>query len=152
MSGENRTESIELLTFRIAEQEYALDIMSVREIRGWTHATPLPHAPNYMKGVINLRGTVLPVMDLSVRLGLTKQEQDDRNVIIVVKLEDTMTGLLVDAVSDIVALSPEDMQPPPELTSNAAEAVVSALTLIDERMVRVLDLNATIKDLEEIAA
>lgn len=152
MSGENRTESIELLTFRIAEQEYALDIMSVREIRGWTHATPLPHAPNYMKGVINLRGTVLPVMDLSVRLGLTKQEQDDRNVIIVVKLEDTMTGLLVDAVSDIVALSPEDMQPPPELSSNAAEAVVSALTLIDERMVRVLDLNATIKDLEEIAA
>ncbi len=152
MNGDNAARSIELLTFRIAEQEYALDIMSVREIRGWTHATPLPHAPNYMKGVINLRGTVLPVMDLSVRLGLTKQEQNDRNVIIVVKLDDTMTGLLVDAVSDIVALSPEDMQAPPELSANAAEAVVSALTLIDERMVRVLDLSATIKDLEEVAA
>lgn len=152
MNGDNAARSIELLTFRIAEQEYALDIMSVREIRGWTHATPLPHAPNYMKGVINLRGTVLPVMDLSVRLGLTKQEQNDRNVIIVVKLDDTMTGLLVDAVSDIVALSPEDMQAPPELSANAAEAVVSALTLIDDRMVRVLDLSATIKDLEEVAA
>lgn len=152
MNGDNAARSIELLTFRIAEQEYALDIMSVREIRGWTHATPLPHAPNYMKGVINLRGTVLPVMDLSVRLGLTKQEQNDRNVIIVVKLDDTMTGLLVDAVSDIVALSPEDMQAPPELSANAAEAVVSALTLIDERMVRVLDLSATIKDLGEVAA
>lgn len=152
MNGDNAARSIELLTFRIAEQEYALDIMSVREIRGWTHATPLPYAPNYMKGVINLRGTVLPVMDLSVRLGLTKQEQNDRNVIIVVKLDDTMTGLLVDAVSDIVALSPEDMQAPPELSANAAEAVVSALTLIDERMVRVLDLSATIKDLGEVAA
>ena len=62
--------SVELLTFRIADQEYALDIMSVREIRGWTRTTPLPHAPKFMKGVINLRGTVLPVMDLAIRMGL----------------------------------------------------------------------------------
>jgi purine-binding chemotaxis protein CheW len=82
MTNKSASNSIELLTFRIAEQEYALDIMSVREIRGWTHATPLPHAPHYMKGVINLRGTVLPVMDLSTRLGLPKREQNDRNVII----------------------------------------------------------------------
>lgn len=151
MSDQTNTTGIELLTFRIAKQEYALDIMSVREIRGWTHATPLPHAPRYMKGVINLRGTVLPVMDLSVRLGLAKQKQNERNVIIVVKLEDTMTGLLVDAVSDIVALSPDDLQPPPELSASPAEAVVSALTVIDERMIRVLDLNVTIKNLEEVA-
>lgn len=152
MSTETGAGNIELLTFRIAEQEYALDIMSVREIRGWTHATPLPHAPHYMKGVINLRGTVLPVMDLSARLGLPRREQSDRNVIIVVKLDDTMTGLLVDAVSDIVALSPDDMQAPPELSANPAEAVVSALTLIDERMIRVLDLSATIRDAEDAAA
>ncbi|MFC6638259.1 chemotaxis protein CheW [Sulfitobacter sediminilitoris] len=105
-----------------------------------------------MKGVINLRGTVLPVMDLSARLGLPKREQNARNVIIVVKLEETMTGLLVDAVSDIVAMSPEDMQPPPELSSDIAEAVVSALTLIDERMIRVLDLASTINVLEGVAA
>lgn len=152
MSASASPKSIELLTFRIADQEYALDIMSVREIRGWTHATPLPHAPHYMKGVINLRGTVLPVMDLSSRLGLPKREQSERNVIIVVKLDDAMTGLLVDAVSDIVALSPEDMQPPPELSSSPAEAVVSALTLIDERMIRVLDLAATIEVAESVAA
>ena len=64
---ENETgHSLELLTFQLADQEYSLDIMSVREIRGWTRATPLPHAPSYMKGVINLRGTVLPVMDLAL--------------------------------------------------------------------------------------
>ncbi|MEP5729680.1 MAG: chemotaxis protein CheW [Sulfitobacter sp.] len=152
MTTQTGSVSIELLTFRIADQEYALDIMSVREIRGWTHATPLPHAPKYMKGVINLRGTVLPVMDLSARLGLPQREQNERNVIIVVKLEDTMTGLLVDAVSDIIALSQEDMQPPPELSSGNADTVVSALTLIDERMIRVLDLSATITDAESLAA
>ena len=152
MSEKTGTATIELLTFRLAEQEYALDIMSVREIRGWTHATPLPHAPQYMKGVINLRGTVLPVMDLASRLGLPEREQSDRNVIIVVKFEDAMTGLLVDAVSDIVAVTSEDLQPPPELSSTTSEGVVSALTLIDERMIRVLNLPMTINFLESAAA
>jgi len=64
------SKDLELLTFRVAEQEYSLDIMSVREIRGWTRTTPMPHAPAYMRGVINLRGTVLPVMDLALRLNL----------------------------------------------------------------------------------
>lgn len=144
MTSQNASGTIELLTFRIAEQEYAVDIMSVREIRGWSHATPLPHAPAYMRGVINLRGTVLPVMDLTVRLGLPQSSQGTRNVIIVVNVDDTLTGLLVDAVSDIVALSPDDMQPPPDVSSNIADSVVSALTLIEERMVRVLDLGATV--------
>lgn len=143
---------IELLTFKLAEQEYALDIMSVREIRGWTHATPLPHSPQYMKGVINLRGTVLPVMDLASRLGLPEREQSDRNVIIVVNYEDTMTGLLVDAVSDIVAVTKEDMQPPPELSSGTVENVVSGLTLIDDRMIRLLNLPMTVNSLESAAA
>lgn len=152
MNTQSGTDSIELLTFRLAEQEYALDILSVREIRGWTHATPLPHAPHYMKGVINLRGTVLPVMDLAARLNLPEREQSARNVIIVVKHEEVMTGLLVDAVSDIVALSSADMQPPPEIASDASASVVSALTLIDERMIRVLDLASTINGLEGMAA
>ncbi|MGC1505758.1 MAG: chemotaxis protein CheW [Sulfitobacter sp.] len=144
--------TIELLTFRLAEQEYALDIMSVREIRGWTHATSLPHAPQYMKGVINLRGTVLPVMDLASRLGMAEREQNERSVIIVVNYEDTMTGLLVDAVSDIVAVTDEDLQPPPELAANTADGVVSALTLIDERMIRVLNLPMTINSFESAVA
>ncbi|MFT6674182.1 MAG: purine-binding chemotaxis protein CheW [Sulfitobacter sp.] len=152
MSETQSPQSIELLTFQLADQEYSLDIMSVREIRGWTRATPLPHAPQFMKGVINLRGTVLPVMDLAQRLGLPAREQNDRNVIIVVKHEDSMTGLLVDAVSDIIALTSDDLQPPPELSSGTASGVISALTLIDDRMIRVLDLAATINDIESAAA
>jgi len=75
-------ETVELLTFQLSEQEYSLDIMSVREIRSWTKATPMPHAPSFMRGVINLRGTVLPVMDLAERLGLPRREHSDRNVIL----------------------------------------------------------------------
>ncbi|MEP2474733.1 chemotaxis protein CheW [Roseobacter sp.] len=152
MSEKETSTSIELLTFQLADQEYSLDIMSVREIRGWTRTTPLPHAPSYMKGVINLRGTVLPVMDLSERLGLKPQKQTERNVIIVVNHDDIMTGLLVDAVSDIIALTDDDLQPPPEMQSSSAPNVVSSLTLIDERMIRVLDLSSIVVSVQSNAA
>lgn len=152
MSDKDTKSTLELLTFQLADQEYSLDIMSVREIRGWTRTTPLPHAPNYMKGVINLRGTVLPVMDLAQRLGLDPTDHTDRNVIIVVNHEDSMTGLLVDAVSDIIALTSEDLQPPPDVQSSSSPNVVSALTLIDDRMIRVLDLSSIVSQTQSTAA
>lgn len=143
---------VKLLTFKLGDQEYSLDIMSVREIRSWTRTTPLPHAPSFMKGVINLRGTVLPVMDLAERLGLPAREQTDRNVIIVVSDGDSMTGLLVDAVSDIVSRTSDDLQPPPEMGNVTANSMVSGLTLMDDRMIRVLSLSATIELDESVAA
>lgn len=146
------TASQELLTFKLGEQEYALDIMSVREIRGWTKTTPMPHAPKFMRGVINLRGTVLPVMDLAARLGLPEIETTERNVIIVVRCNDGMTGLLVDAVSDIIALSQDDMQPPPDVGTDATGSTIKALSLIDERMVRILELPNVIAKPETMAA
>jgi purine-binding chemotaxis protein CheW len=126
--------------------------MSVREIRGWTRTTPMPHAPEYMRGVINLRGTVLPVMDLARRLNLPSRETTDRNVIIVVKLAGTLTGLLVDAVSDIVAMTEDDLQPPPDMASDPTMSVVRALTVIDDRMIRVLDLAAVVPATSDEAA
>ena len=132
--------STELLTFHVGDQEFSLDIMCVREIRGWTKTTPLPHAPAHMKGVINLRGTVLPVMDLAKRLSMETQDHTDRNVIIVVSFNGSMTGLLVDAVSDIVTLPDEDLRPPPEIAGHSGANVIKALTLIDDRMIRVLNL------------
>lgn len=152
MNDTSSPTTIELLTFRLAEQEYALNIMSVREIRGWTHATPLPHAPKYMKGVINLRGTVLPVLDLGARLALADREQNQRSVIIVVKHQDKVTGLLVDAVSDIITLTKADLQPPPTLSAGATDNVVSALILTDDRMIRVLDLHSIVTFAQHVAA
>lgn len=137
---------IELLSFRLGGEEYSVDIMSVREIRGWTRATPLPHAPPFVRGVINLRGTVLPVVDLSVRLGMAPVKGDARNVIIVVQLGQQTAGLLVDAVSDILALPLSELQPPPDLAADTAHSYISALTIVEERMIRVLDLSAVLPD------
>ncbi|PTV97026.1 purine-binding chemotaxis protein CheW [Rhodobacter aestuarii] len=144
-SSQNSSE-LELLSFRLADEEYSVDIMSVREIRGWTRATPLPHAPYHVRGVINLRGTVLPVVDLSVRLGMEPVEGDARNVIIVVQVGSQTAGLLVNAVSDILALPRTELQPPPELAADAAHSFIEALTIVDGRMIRVLDLSAVLPD------
>lgn len=135
---------LELLSFRIGTQEYAVDIMSVREIRGWTKATPLPHSPHYVRGVINLRGTVLPIIDLAARLGQSVTKTSERNVFIVVQFKEETVGLLVDAVSDILTVKDEELQAPPEMTVDSVNAFVSALTIIDDRMLRVLDLRAAL--------
>ena len=144
-SSQNSSE-VELLSFRLADEEYSVDIMSVREIRGWTRATPLPHAPMHVRGVINLRGTVLPVVDLSVRLGMEPVVGDARNVIIVVQVGSQTAGLLVNAVSDILALPRTELQPPPELAADSAHSFIEALTIVDGRMIRVLDLSAVLPD------
>lgn len=155
MTSPVATSQMELLTFRLSEQDYALDIMSVREIRSWSKATPLPHSPAFMKGVINLRGTVLPVMDLAERLSLPAPAQSSRSVIIVVHHEDNVTGLLVDAVSDIVTLTPDDLQSPPEMAATSKGSgtqIVKDLTIIDDQMIRILDLSMIVATPESTAA
>ncbi len=142
----------ELLSFLVGGQDYCVDIMSVREIRGGTRPTPLPHAPRFMRGVINLRGTVLPIMDLACRLDLDTEIDRERNVIIVVADGERTVGLIVDAVSDILAVAEEDMQPPPDLKADSERSFISALTIVEDRMIRVLDLNAVLPLPSEEAA
>lgn len=142
----------ELLSFRVGGQDYSVDIMSVREIRGSARATSLPHAPPFVRGVINLRGTVLPIVDLAARLGLDAGESLARNVIIVVDLGGRTVGLMVDAVSDILAIPDSEMQPPPDLAADASRSFISALTIVDGRMIRVLDLDAVMPGQNEAAA
>jgi len=141
-SAEGSGAVLELLSFKVGEQEYSVDIMAVREIRSWTRATSLPHAPSYVRGVINLRGTVLPVVDLGVRLGIASAEPNERSVIIVVDLGDRAVGLRVDAVSDILAVPGSGLQSPPELLADQADAFIRALTIVEGRMIRVLELSA----------
>lgn len=142
----------EYLSFLVGGQDYCVDIMQVREIRGGAKATTLPHSPNYMRGVINLRGTVLPIMDLASRLDLDTETDGERNVIIVVAIADRVVGLMVDAVSDILAISDGDLQPPPDLPADQQRSFVCALTIMENRMIRVLDLAAVLPSQDEEAA
>lgn len=143
---------LELLSFRVGEQEYSVDIMSVREIRGWTRATPLPHSAPYVRGVINLRGAVLPILDLACRLDLGTTETTERNVIIVVHVRGQSIGLLVDAVSDILSIPRSELQPPPDMLSDASNSFVRSLTVVEGRMLRILDLDSVHPEKEGAAA
>ncbi len=142
----------ELIAFRIGHQEFCVDIMSVREIRGWTPATPLPRAPGFMKGVINLRGAVLPIVDLGARLGLTTSEPTARHVIMVANIGGRMVGLLVDAVSDIIQLTDEAIQQTPDVASEQVRNFVKGIFAIDGRMISLLELEWILPDAEAEAA
>ncbi len=132
--------TLEFITFHIGEEEYCVDIMAVREIRGWTRATALPHAPHYVSGVINLRGTVLPIIDLAARLGVGATEPTSRHVIIVLQVEGQVVGLLADAVSDIMTVKAEEMHATPNVDSETAKLFVKGILAVDERMIRQIDV------------
>ncbi len=142
----------ELISFRIGAQEFCVDIMAVREIRGWTPATALPRAPDYVRGVINLRGAVLPIVDLAARLGFAATEADDRNVIIVAQIGQQVVGLLVDAVSDIVSVTDADIQPTPEVASDTARTFVRGLIANEGSMISLIGLENVLPDIELEAA
>lgn len=142
----------EFIAFRIGEQEFTVNIMSVREIRGWTHATAMPHTPAYMKGVINLRGAVLPIVDLSHRLGMKPAEPTARHVIIVAQVRDRIVGLLVDAVSDILTVTEDDFQPTPEIASDLERSFARGILAIEGRMICLIELEAMFPETESEAA
>lgn len=142
----------ELIAFRIGDQEFSVNIMSVREIRGWTPATPLPHAPSYVMGVINLRGAVLPIVDLAKRLGMKPAEPTARHVIIVAQVRSRVIGLLVDAVSDILTVTDENIQPVPEVSSDLEKQYARGILAIDKRMICLIELGALFPDSESEAA
>lgn len=133
--------SSQLITFQIGEQFLGVDIMAIREIRAWSPTTLLPHVPEYVRGVINLRGNVLPVIDLAARLGWGLTEPTGRHVIIVVRIADQLHGLIVDAVNDIVTVDDEAMQAPPSLSTDSASAFLKGLVAVEDRMVMVLSLD-----------
>lgn len=142
----------ELMAFRIGAQEFCVDIMAVREIRGFTPATPLPQSPGYVRGVINLRGAVLPIIDLAARLGFGTSETSARHVIMVVQVGQQAIGLLVDAVSDILTVSGDAVQPTPDVASEMAKSFVRGVLAIDGRMISLITLDNVLPALESAAA
>jgi purine-binding chemotaxis protein CheW len=138
----------ELITFRVGEQLFCVDIMAVREIRGWSAPTPLPQSPSFVTGVINLRGQVLPIVDMAARLGLAPAEPTARHVIIVVAIAGRLVGVLVDAVCDIVTVAPDALQTPPDLTGEAAGAFVTGLLTEEDRLISLVALDNLIPPIE----
>ena len=141
----------ELIAFRVGAQEFCVNIMTIREIRGWTKTTALPRSPPYICGVVNLRGAVLPIVDLSLRLGFAAAEPSARHVIIVAQIGAQVVGLLVDEVSDIITVKKAEIQPTPDVASELVKLFVQGILAIDGRMISLISLDRVLPDLLEAA-
>lgn len=130
----------QFISFRVGTEEYAIDILAVREIKGWTETTVLPNQPDYVLGVLNLRGAIVPVFDLGCRFGKGLTEASNTHVVIIVSVDDRIVGLLVDAVSDIVTVDSAAIRPVPEMDRNISVEFFSGIIALDSGMVVLLSL------------
>jgi purine-binding chemotaxis protein CheW len=132
------------LSFFLGGQEYATDILRVQEIKGWDTVTRVPYSPDYILGVINLRGAIVPVVDPRVRFSLESAPFDSATVVIVVRVTGTrgerIVGLVVDAVSDVYSFSAENIQPPPEAVGSIEQMFVLGLAKLEDKLVIILDI------------
>ena len=134
----------QFLTFMLAGQEYGVDILRVQEIKGWDKVTAIPHTPGYVLGVINLRGSVVPILDLRRRFALPAMEFGPTTVIIVVRMtgnDDRPVGIVVDAVSEVYNVNTAETKPPPEMCGNVDTIFVKALATIEDKMLILLDID-----------
>ena len=137
--------SSQYVTFVCAGVEYGVEILRVQEIKGWDGVTRVPYTPPYVLGVMNLRGVIVPVIDLRARFGLESKPFDSSTVVIVVRVDaavgEKTVGIVVDAVSEVYNIAADAVKPTPELGASAGSACVSGLTSVDDKMVMLLDMN-----------
>ena len=144
--------AIGVVAVRIGAQEFALDILSVREIRGWTPPVPLPRAPAFVQGMSDLRGVIIPIIDLGARLGLQVTEATTTSVVIVAQIRDRLAGLVVDGVSDLINFDPGRLQATPETGSAGPAEVIQGIFEIDGRILGLIALETVIpSDLADAA-
>jgi purine-binding chemotaxis protein CheW len=134
----------QFITFTLDTEEYGVDIMKVREIKGWTETTALPKAPDYVRGVINLRGVIVPILDLRTRFGMGVTVPTAMHVVIIVNTGERTNGLLVDAVSDIIAIDPDTVRPVPEMGMPVEDQYLEGLVAHEKRMVTLVSLDRLI--------
>jgi purine-binding chemotaxis protein CheW len=146
------TDQEQYLTFRLGGEEFGFDILRVQEIRGWTPVTPIPNAPAWLKGVMNLRGTVVPVVDLRLRFGMAKAEYTRFTVVVVVTIGDRVAGLVVDAVSDVLDVSRSDIVPPPDMGRQVDMALLTGLAKSNDRIISLLAIEPLLGALGEGSA
>jgi len=136
--GEN---THQFITFTLGDEEYGIDIMVVREIKGWTNTTMIPNAPSHVRGVINLRGVIVPIFDLRARFGMGMTTPTNTHVVIIVATGTRTIGLLVDTVSDIISVDPAAIRPIPEMGLPTDDRFLSGLVALDDRMVTLVSLS-----------
>ena len=134
-------EAAQYLTVNLGNEEYGVDILAVREIRGWTPVTRIPQAPRYVLGVLNLRGAIVPVLDLRLRFGLSREEYTATTVCVIVMVAGRQFGIVVDAVSDVVEVAPGSVRPVPDMGTTVDTEYLKGLTSSGERMVLLLDVD-----------
>ena len=132
----------EYLTFRLCDEEYGIDILKVQEIRGYENPTRIANAPHFLKGVINLRGTIVPIVDLRLRFGCDSSEYNAFTVSIVLHIGTRTIGAVVDSVSDVMEIPAEAVRPAPELNSAIDATYIRGLAQVGERMVILLDIES----------
>ncbi|HLX23733.1 MAG TPA: chemotaxis protein CheW [Usitatibacter sp.] len=130
----------EVLVFVIGKEEYGVDILKVQEIRGYEKVTAIPSAPDFLKGVVNLRGTIVPVIDMRIKFRLPEPRYDSFTVVVILRLASRVIGIVVDAVSDVVRLAPIDVKDPPKLGSVVDSSYLTGVATLNDRMVLLLDI------------
>lgn len=135
-----RTDVNEYLTFRLGDEEYGIDILRVKEIRGYDAVTKIANAPAFIKGVINLRGTIVPIVDLRIKFNLGKAEYDRFTVVIILNVANRVVGVVVDSVSDVLTLTPGQVKPAPEFGGGLDTRYITGLGSVDERMLILVDI------------
>ena len=140
------------ITCALGEAEYGVDIMAVREIKGWAETTAIPHAPAWIRGVINLRGVIVPILDLRARFGLAPTVPTPMHVVVIIQAGARTAGLLVDAVSDIITVGPEEVRPVPEIGTSVPERLLTGLVPLERGMVALVSLDSLLAFADEANA
>ncbi|MDT8447334.1 MAG: chemotaxis protein CheW [bacterium] len=139
-----------LLTFMLGGREYGLQILDAREVVGMIEAEPVPQTPEFMKGVINLRGQIVPVIDLRARFHIPIPEQDTENCILVVDLAGRMTGCIIDSLIGVTTIEPSQFEDSPQMGANIHTDYMTGLAKLDKRVIIILDMSRILQN-EELA-
>jgi purine-binding chemotaxis protein CheW len=134
----------EFLTFVLGDENYALDIMTVKEIRGYEDVTKIANAPDYIKGVLNLRGDIVPIIDLRIKFNVGAATYDEFTIVIMLMIGDRVVGIVVDEVSDVIKVNDDEIRPPPEFGVAFDSAYLHGLTTINEQMIILVNIQKLI--------
>ncbi len=142
----------QLISFAIGNDQYGVDIMAVREIKGWTEITHLPRQPDYVRGVLNLRGVIVPIIDLRCRFGQGLTAATPLHIVIIVQIAAKLIGLLADRVLDIVSVDESQVQSVPRIANSSRISFLSGLVMVDGAMIALIDLPNVLSDARDVAA